>query len=94
MFILKIDLKSGITFESIDEALRAEYPESYWWSLPVFKTRSVFSNFVFERIDYAIDAKRKVAGNEMVNGVELFFVVSQFKRARLPERTLRRIITR
>ncbi|MFW9918067.1 MAG: Lrp/AsnC family transcriptional regulator [Candidatus Thorarchaeota archaeon] len=92
MFILKIDLKKGITLDNICSWLEMEFPKNYWWSFPVVNRGCILSNFIFERIDYAIDAKRRVSDNEMVHSVELFFVVSRFKRARLPERLLRKSI--
>ena len=92
MFILKMDLASEVPFENIDTWLEKDFPDNYWWSFPVSATRCMFSNFVFDRIDQALDSKRRVQRNEMVNSAELFFVVSQLKRARLPERTLRKII--
>lgn len=92
MFILRMDLTPGIPLERVDEWLEKSFPENYWWSFPVTKTECMFSNFVFERIDQALAAKRRVLENEMVKSAELFFVVSQLKRARLPERILRELV--
>ncbi len=93
MFILKIEASPSRPFESLCEWLEERFPENYWWSYPVANTRTMLSNFVFEKLDHALNAKKLVSKNEMVQSVELFFVVSKFKRARLPERLLQRFVS-
>ena len=92
MFIFRLVLESAITTgEEVKELatwMSTKYPENFWWGYPMASGTCMFVNFVFDKIEAAIETKKQIAEHQDIQYAEMFFVIAHMKKPRLAERIL------